>query len=208
MDEQGLSVTVIEAPHPLDPPFPDPRRDFYSARRIWLGGVRGTDWLHEALEEEFGQLGPFTVDSERRSTHAGAGAEIAIVVLMLLGARMIDAFATKFSERLGERSGDAFYDWLQATARKRREEASSGEPPPDFSQSTDVPALAEGMKSELADLLQVENGQLELVRADRRESLTLHATYRELTTGAEYSVELGRDQATFRRVSSDVRPPD
>ena len=77
--EQGLSLTVIVAPHPLegDAAAWDGRRDFISAHRVWLGGLSGTDWLHEAAEGEFGPLGWHDVASERHSKRfSGALPEI------------------------------------------------------------------------------------------------------------------------------------
>jgi hypothetical protein len=79
--EQGLSFTIIEAAHPLDISDEEAissynaRTDFYSVRRIWLGSVPGTDWLHDAIEREFGEdRFSYDVRSERRATHVGAAA--------------------------------------------------------------------------------------------------------------------------------------
>jgi hypothetical protein len=208
MVEQGLSLTVIDAPHPLDEPGSDPRRDFYAARRIWLGGVSGTDWLHEAIEREFGPAGGwFYVESERRSTHAGAGGEIAIVLLVLLIMRATDSFAKKFGERLGERTADDFYDWVTSLARDRRDETYSGDPPPDFRTWDDVRQLAAGIRGELAELLRVDEGRLEVLSAERRDALALSARYRDVETGREYTAEVGRDEAMFRRADADPGTP-
>src|ERR687895_691220 len=36
-------------------PWPEPSKEFTFARRVWLGGTPGVDWLHEAVEQEFGE---------------------------------------------------------------------------------------------------------------------------------------------------------
>src|SRR5687768_8016171 len=109
--EQGLSVTVIEAPNPLEgeyleavPPY-DARKEFYSARRIWLGeSVAGIDWLHEAIEAEFGEdRFWYDVQSRRSATHVGAAGETAAVVVILMGVAAIE-FVRRFAGRLGDRS--------------------------------------------------------------------------------------------------------
>lgn len=88
MVEQGLSFTVIEAPHPFesDPAQYDARKEFHAAHRVWLGSVPGTDWLHEAIEAQFGEDQVwYEVESRRDSTHVGAAGEVAAVVLILMG---------------------------------------------------------------------------------------------------------------------------
>ncbi len=193
MVEQGLSLTVLETPDPLQAPGRDRRREFTSARRIWLGGVSGTDWLHDALERELGPSGCwFSVESERRTDQIGAAGEIALVTLILLGARLVDAFATKFAERTGERAGDVFSDWVRDRGRARREQTYSGDPPPDF-YGWDVQPLAKGMRGELAELLEVDEGQLDLVCAERQPGLALRGVYRDVETGQQYVAEVRND---------------
>lgn len=209
--EQGLSVTVIEAAHFLEAPEgSDPRRDFYSARCIWLGYVPGTDWLHEALARELNPMGvAYTLDSERRSMHAGAAGEIAIAVVVLLGARAVDAFLTKFSGRLGERSADDFYEWIRGAADERRSEAGieGGDPPPNFFDS-EPGELADAFRQDLADLLEVDPARLDLVQSERAESLALRATYRLRETDGEYRVEAGEAEAKITRVGVPEHPPE
>ena len=59
MVEQGLSFTLIEAPHPFDDRDAissyNARAQFTSAKRVWLGWTGGTDWLHEEIERELGE---------------------------------------------------------------------------------------------------------------------------------------------------------
>ena len=151
MVEQGLSFTAILAPSPMegDPAEWDGRRDFVVARRVWLGGLSGTDWLHEAVEHEFVPSGGWlSVSSERRSTHIGASGEVATVVLMLMGAGALNSlrkYADAFAQRLGEHSADALLEWARERARQR------GKPhdgPPAF-HDFELGQLAQGMAGEL-----------------------------------------------------------
>src|SRR4051794_34132143 len=119
MVEQGLSFTVIEAPHPMEAPESiatyNAREQFYAAHRVWLGWNAGTDWLHDAIEAEFGEdLAWYDVKSTRDATHVGASGEIAAVVLTLMGAGAADMLRTyyqAFAERLGDASADALLNW-------------------------------------------------------------------------------------------------
>src|SRR5688500_437975 len=101
--EQGLSFTVIEAPHPFeggeyDASY-DAERDFYSARRVWFGYVPGTDWLHDEIERQLGEERVwYTVRSSRDAAHVGAAGETSTVVLLLMGGAAI-GLATRLGER-------------------------------------------------------------------------------------------------------------
>jgi hypothetical protein len=202
--EQGLSFTVVLAPNPLESDASewDGRRDFYSAHRVWLGGLKGTDWLHDAAEEAFVPSGHWlSVDSERRSTHTGASGEVATVVLMLMGAGALNflrKFSEGFAQRFGEASADAVLEWARQRARER---GTPHDGPPDFHED-EPDRLAEGMRSELADLLRVPQERVELVRAERRESFALRAVYRDTETGREYTGDVGHDAVTFKRVGA------
>jgi hypothetical protein len=201
MIEQGLSFTVIFAPCPRaeDPDSWDGRRDFETAQRVWLGYVRGTDWLHDAAERDFAPLaGRITIESDRRTVNAGASGEIATVVVVLLGVGVLEltrSFGKAFGETLGKASANALLDWARERGRQQQPLDS-----PDFSQwPTDH--LARGMAGELAELLGVPEERLELVEAARSADLTLRATYRDRENGREYVADVGRDNATFRRTS-------
>lgn len=208
--EQGLSFTVVVAPHPLDgePGHWDGRRDFYSAQRVWLGGLRGTDWLHEATEQAFLPSGEWlSVDSERRSSHVGAAGEIATVVLVLMGAGALNflrKFSEGFAQRFGEASADAVLEWARQRARER---GTPHDGPPDFFRGWDADVLAEGMRRELADVMRVPVERIELVRADRSQSVALHAVYRDAETGHEYTAEVAQDAVTFTRVGATPPVP-
>jgi hypothetical protein len=210
MIEQGLSFTVMDASRvqelATDGPWPDPHKEFTFARRVWLGGMRGVDWLHEAVEQEFGEdMVWYDVQSRRTGVHIGASGETATVMLILLSVAGIE-FTRRFSGRVGERSADDLYDWVRDLAARRRKKK-------DISERSGVPhfpdwpadSLAQGMKSELADLAQVPEDRLELVRRERGAEITLTARYRDTETGVEWDVEVGNDEAMFTRVTSQYR---
>jgi hypothetical protein len=205
--EQGLSFTVIEAPHPLDgdPEDFDARRDFSVARRVWLGWVPGTDWLHDAIESELGEDQVwYEVESKRDATHIGAAGEIATVALILMGAGAAE-FARRAIGKIGERSGDALFDWVRDRARERRGEF--GDQPPDFMREEDLDALAQGMTGELADVLAIPEKRLELVGWERREGLAMYAVYDDRESGRRYGAEVGRDNVTIRPLGEDDPVP-
>lgn len=211
MVEQGLSFTVIEAPHPLDDPESissyNARQQFSVAHRVWLGWNHGTDWLHDAVEDELGEDAAwYDVQSKRDATHVGAAGEIATVVLILMGvgaADILRTFYQGFVQRLGEASAEALLDWARNKSKERRQATGmeQADGPPDFGDYGDIDGLALGMTGELADVLPVPEDQLELVSAERRESAALYAVYRDRLTGTKYSVEAQRDSASFRRLS-------
>jgi hypothetical protein len=203
--EQGLSFTVVEAPHPLEDASGvasyDPRRDFYSIKRVYLGWVPGTDWLHDEIERHFGEDNVwYEVESNRDASHVGAAGEVATVVLVLMGAGAIE-YSRKFVGKLGERSAEDIYAWVRELARSRRRdkglEAADG--PPDFLQRWEPADIAGRMKSELAGLMRVPESELELVSVDKRATHIL-ATYRLRATGDEYTAEIGTDNVLFQRV--------
>lgn len=215
--EQGLSFTVVEAPHPMDDAERissyNARRQFTAAHRVWLGGNSGTDWLHDAVEAEFGEdVAWYDVESKRDATHIGAAGEVAAVVLILMGAGAADMLRTyykAFAQRLGEASADALLEWARERSREHRKARGieDWDGPPDFlGDGRDVKWLAVGMADELADVLGVPAAQLELVSAERRKPLAMYAIYRDVTTGDEFSVEVGRDSATFRRLGGGTDP--
>jgi hypothetical protein len=213
----GLSFTVIEAPHPLErsgeeesPPYAV-RRDFYSARRLWLGFVPGgTDWLHDAIEREFGEDRVwYDVESRRDSTHIGAAAEISTVVLLLMGVPAIE-FARKFSGRLGERVADDLWAWVKGLAQNRLREKETGFDPPDPERELSPPDLShydpaylgESMQAQLAEITGLPSKQLELVRYEQRKGLALHGLYRDSESGNEYTAEVRQNEVIFRRVGA------
>jgi hypothetical protein len=191
-----------------DPGAYDPRRNFYVVRRLWLGHVPGTDWLHEGITAEFGK-GSFwyEVETDRTTASIGALAESVTVVVLLMGVAAIE-FVRKFGGRLGERSGDAVFDWVRDRARQRRAETGrqNADPPPDFFRD-DVDYLAVGARRELADLLHISEERLALVTAERRKSLAMYAVYRDDEEEQEYTVEVERDCATFKRMKTPSAPP-
>lgn len=207
--QQGLSFTVIEAPNPMDDPAHsesyDARRDFRAAHRIWLGATGGTDWLHDAIEADFGEDAAwYSVKSKRDATHIGASNEVATVVLTLMGLGALD-YARRvyaaFTQRLADDSAGALLDWAREKARERRrtEHLEDFDGPPDFSGAWEVKWLSEGMASELADVLGVPQERLELVSAERRRlPHVMYAIYRDYQTGREYSAEVSQDSATFK----------
>jgi hypothetical protein len=82
----GPQLQGHRSPHPLEDASPEAiasynaRKDFYSARRVWLGSVPGTDCPHDALEREFGEDQVwYDVQSRRDATHVGAAGEVALV---------------------------------------------------------------------------------------------------------------------------------
>lgn len=206
MVAQGLSLTVIDAPHPLegDVATYDSRDELRAAHRIWLGSAAGTDWLHEAIEEEFGEdLGWYEVHSRRESTHGGAAVEVATVVLVLTGAGLVDflrKFYGSFAERLGEASADALLEWARERAREHRKERGleSADGPPDLF-DRDLDGLLAGMTGELADALRISEDRLEALSATRSHGVAFQAVYRDRETGREYDVIAGSDWATFTR---------
>lgn len=208
--EQGLSFTVIEAPHPLEDDSPGAvesykaERDFYSARRIWLGWVPGTDWLHDEIERQFGEDNVwYVVRSERDASHVGAAGEIATVILILMGAGALE-FARKFGGKLGDRSAGDIYEWVKGLARERRKERGIDweEPAPNFREGWELGYLAEAMKAELADIMRLPETELEITAVERRDDLALFATYRLKATGTEYTAEVADDFVDFRRVGA------
>jgi len=211
--EQGLNFTVIEAPSPFETDDIEAistyngRRDFYTARRVWLGWTAGTDWLHDAIEREFGEDNvPYDVDSQRRATHVGAAGEVATVVLLLMGVGAIE-FARKFGGRLGELGAEDIYDGAKQLARRRRTETGQtwGDDEPDFA-AMDEGYMPEAVKRELADIMGVPADQLEVVEvhAEVREDVVLSATYRDRENGREYAAEVGRSDIRFRRLAVEL----
>ena len=214
--EDGLSFTIIEAPHPLDEPDSiatyNAREQFYAAHRVWLGWNAGTDWLHDAIEAEFGEdAGWYDVQSRRNATHVGAAGEIAAVVLILMGtgaADMLRTYYSAFAQRMGEASADALLEWARTKSRERRraKQLEGADGPPDLFSGRDLEGLSFGMAGELADVIGVPEKRLELVTAERRKSLAVYAVYRDVETGHEYSVEVGRDSASFKRIGGRELP--
>lgn len=216
MIEQGLSFTVIEAPDPYENPAPeaisayDARKDFSSARRVWLGWTAGTDWLHDAIEQEFGEDNVmYDVQSRRDATHVGASGEVSTVVLILMGVAAIE-FSRKFGGRLGELGAEDIYDWVKQLAKRRRKETglewTEGDADPDFSEWTfeDLPGR---LKEELANVMGVADDELELVATERRDDLVLFARYRHVASGLEYTAQLGRSDVLFTRVGAREPKP-
>jgi hypothetical protein len=201
--EQGLSFTVVEAPDPRDdpetPPEFDSRKVFTVARRVWLGWVPGVDWLHNAIEGEFGEDRVwYDVQSSRKAVHIGAAGEVAAVILILWGAGALE-FARKFGGRLGERSADGLIDWVKELATRRRKELGfeHADPPPDFA-NWELDHLAQGMKGDLAEITGVPTDRLELLSAERGQGLL--ARYRDHETGEEFEVEAQQNEAVFKRL--------
>ena len=128
-----------------------------------------------------------------------------------MGAGALDAIRsiyTGFAQRLGEVSADALLDWVRERTRERRRDRGIewADGPPDFFSDRDAQGLSHGLTGELADVLGIPEDRLELLTAERRDSLALWAAYRDTETGHAYTVELARDSATFTRVR-DVDPP-
>lgn len=208
----GLSFTVLEPPNPMDDPDTiaayDARQQFSVARRVWLGANAGTDWLHEAVEAEFGEDAVwYDVLSQRNATHIGASAEWSQVVLILMGVGALD-FARKvyggFAQRLGEMGAESMVEWARRKSRERR--AAKGleqtDGPPDLTNGWGGPAeVAEVMRQELADIAAVAGDRLELVECEARAELSTYAKFRDSQTGTVYVVEARRDDATFTRLS-------
>jgi hypothetical protein len=200
--EQGLSFTAIIAPHPAEQEEGawEGRRDFYSAHRVWLGCLRGVDWLHEAAEETFLPSGAWmSVDSERQSSHIGASGEVATVVLMLMGAGALNflrKFSEGFAQRLGEVTADNVLEWAR---RRGRERQTPHDGPPDFTH-LEPASLSEAMRRELASIMDVPVERIEIVSAERRETLALLAAYRDKQTGREYRAEVVTDAVSFTQL--------
>jgi hypothetical protein len=78
--EYGSSLTIIERGTPLDDP--EYVGELRRIRRVWLGDVRGVEWLHDETERRMAReaSGWFVVRSERSSVHVGASAEVATVI--------------------------------------------------------------------------------------------------------------------------------
>jgi hypothetical protein len=212
--EQGLTFTVIEAPHPLEDGSPgaieayDARKDFYAARRIWLGWTAGTDWRHDAIEREFGEDHVwYDVKSRRDATHVGAAGETAAVLLILMGVAAVE-FARKLGGRLGELGAEDIYEWAKQLATRRREEKdlswTEGDAEPDFSMWT-FEDLPERLKGELADVMGVPVDQLEVVDTEQRQELVAFVHYRDRESGRQYTAELGRSEVVFKRIGAS--PP-
>lgn len=202
MVEEGLSFTVIESPHPFDGASSafDARGELLSARRVWLGPVFGTDWLHEAIEAEMAESGGmYEVFSRRDSSYVGAASEVAQVLLVLLGAG-----ATGFVAKLGARTADDLYDWVRERIQRHQPVIAPGNgpdvDPPDFFER-ELEDLTEGMRAELAQCISVPEERLEVLSADRTEKIALSGVYRDTATGNEYSAETGRHSATFKRLA-------
>jgi hypothetical protein len=197
----GLSFTVIEAPDPLQERSDtyDARRDFYSARRTWLGEMPpGTDWLHDALEREFGEdYVWYDVYSQRNAAHVGASVEVATVVLVLLGAPAIE-FARRFAGKIGERAADDLWDWVRGLARERMREDLS---PPDLS-GRNPKLLAKDMRYQLAEIAGLPPDQIELVSSAQQQDAVLLARYRDRESGTEYAAEVQRSEVVFRRIGA------
>ena len=70
------------------------------------------------------------------------------------------------------------------------------DPGPDFS-TFDSDHLASGLKGELADVAKVPEARLQLVHQERGGQSVFYAVYRDVKTGTEYAVEVGRDDVTF-----------
>ncbi|MDQ5807262.1 MAG: hypothetical protein M3320_01150, partial [Actinomycetota bacterium] len=179
MVEQGLSFTLLQTPHPMDDPghvTRDVRGDFYEARRVWLGSTGGVDWLHDAIESEFGEDAVwYDVESRRNATHIGASGEVAYVLLVLMGAGALDFirnFNAGFAQRLGELSADSFIEWVRRVTRDRRkaEGMESWDGPPNF-YDQEVDELARSATGELAGLVHAPEERFELVSATRPEGL-------------------------------------
>lgn len=197
----GLSFTVIEAPDPLQERSGYvARRDFYSARRTWLGEMPpGTDWLHDAIEREFGEdYVWYDVYSQRNAAHVGASVEVATVVLVLLGAPAIE-FARRFAGKIGERAADDLWDWVKGLARERNCGAAVN--PPDLS-GHDPKFLAEAMRHQLAEIAGRPSDQIELVRSAQQQDAVLLARYRDRESGTEYAAEVQRSEVVFRRIGA------
>jgi hypothetical protein len=209
--EQGLTFTVVEAPHPLEegsnPSDYDALRDFYAIRRVYLGWVPGTDWLHDEIERHFGEDNVwYDVRSRRDATHVGAAGEVAAVILILMGAGAIE-FSRKFVGRLGEKSADDIYDWVKQLATERRQALNIewADGPPDFLEAYDHAELGERVKSELAGLLRVPQEGLDVVGVEGSANAVV-ATYRLKASSDEYIAEIGRDNILFRRTGKQDRP--
>jgi hypothetical protein len=130
-----------------------------------------------------------------------------VLILMGLGAAdMLRTYYRAFAERMGEASADALLEWARERSRDHRKATGmdDADGPPDFFDGRD---LAVGMTGELVDVLNIPEQQLQLVRAERRPPLSVYAVYRDVETGHEYTVEAGRDSATFRRVGAPEPPP-
>jgi hypothetical protein len=179
---------------------------FSSARRVWFGYTRGVDWLHQAVEGEFGEDQVwYDVKSERKSIHIGAAGEIAAVVLFLLSVGAV-SFMGKFGDRLGEASADGLIEWVRELVARRKSEVGLTDGAPNFLLG-DSDQVAESMKRDLAQLAAVPESRLELLAHEKQEELMITARYRDAETGEEYTVEILRDEATFTRVIPSRQEP-
>jgi hypothetical protein len=187
--EQGASLTIIQRGHPTDDP--EYVGELRSIRRVWIGDVRGLEWLHDEAEQRLahGASGWFVVRSERSSMHLGAGGEIATVILELLGAGVA-----------GKVISDLI-DYAKEHIRREREKVGLPDSSPDFSAWGEgyEPPLPERVKADLAEVAKIPAERLELVEERKTATLVHSALYRDTETGFEYEIEIGRDEATMRR---------
>lgn len=200
MIEQGLSFTVIFVPRArMKDERGEERLDLEVAHRVWLGGLRGTDWLHDAVERDFAPwAGQIAIESDRRTVHVGAFGEAATVVVVVLGVSTVDVmrtFGKAFARTVGKASGEAFLDWARHQAQQRRQ---SLDVPPDFSRWA-LGDLAHAMTEELANVLDVPRERLQLIKAERSADFVLRARYVDRESGGEYIAEVSRDSVMFRR---------
>ncbi len=212
----GLSFTVLEAPHPLDDPDRietyNAREQFTVARRVWLGWNGGTDWLHDAVEVDFGaDAVAYEVRSQRNATHVGAAGEWSQVLLILMGMGALD-FARKvyggFAQRLGEVGAEAMIEWARKKSQERRAQKGweKADGPPHFAEGWGGPeALVSVMRDELADVACLPAARLHPIQFEARHGLSLYAIFEDEKTRTRYLVEVRRDDATFTRLPSEAR---
>ena len=182
LEQFGLTLSVVERGFP--------EGDLRWGRSIWLGDVNGAEWLHEEVEERAlaARAVSFKVASRRHSTHTGASAEVAEVVLSLFGGG------------LAQEAIHQLVEYAKHEARKRRS-AKAGVP--DFSEYPQR-SVIEAMKWKLAELAGVSPDRFHLESEEQETSVVRKARYRDQETGDLYEVEIDRQEATFiRRNPSD-----
>lgn len=182
-------MTIIERGNPIDDP--EAVGELRSVRRVWLGDMRGVEWLHDEAERRLAESasGWFVVRSERSSAHVGAGAEVATVILELLGAGI---------------AGKIISDLIDYAKKRVREEAEAKGLPdsaPDFSTWGEgyEPPLPERVKIDLAEFAKIPAERLELIEERKSTNVVHSAVYRDRETGLEWEIEISGSEATMRR---------
>jgi hypothetical protein len=110
------------------------------------------------------------------------------------------------AQRAADNTADALLEWARSKTREHRKAKGieGWDGPPDFFDGREVEVC---MADELAELLSVPKQRLELVSAVRENPLAMYAVYRDAETGQNYSVAVGRDSATFKRLGDEGEQP-